>query len=78
MNTISVSDLLHLSVDERIRLMEDLWDSVADEVALHPDALRVSEAQRLELLRRSDAHRLSPGATMDLDESLNEIERLLG
>jgi putative addiction module component (TIGR02574 family) len=78
MATVTVSDLLHLSIAERIQLVEDLWDSVAAEAALSPDRLPVSDAQRMELLRRSAAHRQNPHEAMPLDEALDEIERTLG
>ncbi len=45
---MTVSDLLHLSVAERIQLVEDLWDSVA----AHPEQVEASEEQLAELERR--------------------------
>lgn len=78
MDTITVSDLLHLSMAERIQLVEDLWDSVAAEAALRPQRLPVSDAQRTELMRRSDAHRRNPDEAVPLDDALDEIERSLG
>ena len=78
MDTITVSDLLHLSIAERIQLVEDLWDSVAAEAALHPERLPVSDAERNELLRRSAAHRENPREAVLLDEAMDEIERSLG
>ncbi len=45
---MTVSDLLHLSVAERIQLAEDLWDSVA----AHPEQVATSEEQLAELERR--------------------------
>ncbi|MFY0527391.1 addiction module protein [Archangium gephyra] len=45
---MTVSDLLHLSVAERIQLAEDLWDSVA----AHPEQVETSEAQLAELEQR--------------------------
>lgn len=78
MATITASDLLHLSLAERIQLVADLWDTVADEAELHPERLPVSDAQRAELLRRSEAHRRNPHEAMLLDDALDEIERSLG
>ncbi|HEU0302382.1 MAG TPA: addiction module protein [Longimicrobium sp.] len=78
MDTITISDLLHLSIAERIQLVEDLWDSVAAEAAVLPEQLPVSDAQRSELLRRSAAHRQNPHEAVPLDEALDEIERSLG
>jgi putative addiction module component (TIGR02574 family) len=40
-------------VSERIQLVEDIWDSIAQV----PDAIELSEAQRLELDKRLDAYR---------------------
>jgi putative addiction module component (TIGR02574 family) len=77
METITVSDLLHLSIAERIQLVEDLWDSVAAEATARPDQLPVSEVQRRELLRRSEAHRRNPEQAVPLDDALEEIERSL-
>ncbi|HEX5751259.1 MAG TPA: addiction module protein [Archangium sp.] len=45
---MTVSDLLHLSVAERIQLAEDLWDSVA----AHPEQVTTSEEQLAELEQR--------------------------
>jgi putative addiction module component (TIGR02574 family) len=78
MDTITVADLLHMSISERIQLAEDLWDSVAAEASARPERLPVSEAQKRELLRRSEAHRRSPGEAIPLDEALDAIERSLG
>ncbi|MGH8610159.1 MAG: addiction module protein [Gammaproteobacteria bacterium] len=44
--------LLELSLDERIKLVEDLWDSIAAE----QETLRLTEEQRAELDRRLDAY----------------------
>jgi putative addiction module component (TIGR02574 family) len=78
METITVTDLLHLSIAERIQLVEDLWDSVAAEAAARPDRLPVSEVQRRELMRRSRAHQLNPHEAVPLEDALDEIERSLG
>lgn len=78
MDTITVSDLLHLSVAERIQLVADLWDSVAAEAESNPRVVPVPEAQRRELLRRSEAHRRNPAEAVPLEQALDEIERSLG
>jgi putative addiction module component (TIGR02574 family) len=44
--------LLELSIDERIKLVEDLWDSIAAE----QEMLRLTDEQRAELDRRLDAY----------------------
>lgn len=73
MANVSVSDLMHLTIPERIQLAADLWDSVAAET----DALPVTEAQRREVLRRSKAHRDNPEEATPMEEALERIERSL-
>ena len=41
-----------LPIDERLQLVEDIWDSIAAEANARPQSLPLSEAQRAELLRR--------------------------
>lgn len=57
-STLSKSnlDFRHLTVAERIQLAEDLWDSIAEA----PEVLELTEAQRAEIQRRLEAHRLNP------------------
>lgn len=78
MSTISVADLLHLSVPERLQLVEDLWDSIAAEAAADPSRLPLDASLRQELRRRSEAYRRNPHEAMPLDEALDDIERSLG
>jgi putative addiction module component (TIGR02574 family) len=47
-----IANLRELPIDERIRLVEDLWDSIAADQATLP----LSEEQREELDRRLDAY----------------------
>ncbi len=56
MNTNLSQELLNLSVAERIQLVEDLWDSVAQK----PEDVAVTTAQIEELDRRLE--RFSQGA----------------
>ncbi len=51
-----LSELLRLSVPERIQLVQDLWDSIAADES----ALALTDAQREELDRRRQAHRDEP------------------
>ncbi len=44
-----------LTVNERIRLVEDIWDSIA----IEQHALPISDEQRRELDRRLETYRLS-------------------
>ena len=64
MNTVPFSEILKLSVSERIQLAADIWDSIATEA----EALSLTEAQRQELdLRLADAE-ANPGAGTPWDE----------
>lgn len=46
--------LQHLPVEERIKLVEDLWDSIAAD----QQALRLTVEQKAELDRRLDAYEI--------------------
>ena len=46
-----------LSVEDRISLVEDIWDSIADEKNLPP----ITDAQRVELQRRIEEDDSNPG-----------------
>lgn len=56
MNTLVKSDILNLSVPERILLVEDIWDSVVEV----PDIVPLTEEQKKELARRLDAYHTNP------------------
>ena len=58
MEKITISDLLELSISERIQLVEDLWDSIATV----PEGVSLTEAQKEELDRRLDAYHKNPDA----------------
>ncbi len=77
MDAIKVSDLLHLSLDERLQLVEDLWDSIAAEAEARPDELPLTPTQIEEIRRRSAEHRSEPDAAVPLDEALRRIESAL-
>jgi putative addiction module component (TIGR02574 family) len=59
----TISDLSTLSVDERLRIVQKLWDSIPreTEVTLSPD-------QRAELERRIAAHEADPESAISRDE----------
>ena len=52
----TLAEIVALSVDERIRLVEAIWDSIAAE----PGQPALTEAQQQELERRLAAHTASP------------------
>ncbi len=67
------SNLRKLPVDERIRLVQDLWDSIATDQT----ALALSPEQRAELDRRIEAFEAdrSPGRTAD--QVISDLRKLL-
>jgi putative addiction module component (TIGR02574 family) len=58
MKKITASDILELTVSERIQLVEDIWESI---VAV-PEAVPLTEAQREQIERRLDAYHKNPDA----------------
>jgi putative addiction module component (TIGR02574 family) len=62
-----------LPLDERIKLVEDLWDSIAAD----QKALPLTPAQRAELDRRLDAYELDKNTARRASEVLLDIRRKL-
>jgi putative addiction module component (TIGR02574 family) len=58
MKSIRLSDVLELPISERLKLVEAIWDSIADA----PEALELNEAQRAELDRRLAEYERNPSA----------------
>ena len=56
MGTISKAEILKMSVSERILLVEDIWDSIAEA----PESIALSPAQELELEARLEAYHKNP------------------
>ena len=56
--TISAIDTLELPVGDRIRLVAEIWESIA----IAPDAIQLTEETRQLLARRLEAHRANPAA----------------
>lgn len=56
MKSSNIAEYVKLSVPERIQLVEDIWDSIAE----IPEELPITEAQQAELDRRLDAYHLNP------------------
>ncbi len=50
------SDILRLSISERIQLVQDIWDSIAEV----PDSVLLTDEQKAELDRRLDAYHKDP------------------
>ena len=59
-----LSEILQLSVSERIQLVQDIWDSIAE----LPDSLELLEDQKQELRRRLVEYRVDPSSGIDWDD----------
>ena len=53
-----------LSIEERIRLVQEIWDSIAEEIERSP----LTESQRQEVDRRLAAHRANPHAAIPWEQ----------
>jgi putative addiction module component (TIGR02574 family) len=67
------SDLRKLPLDERIQLVEDLWDSIAADSS----ALPLTPEQRAELDRRLDAYEADGDPGRPAEEVIEEIRKKL-
>lgn len=56
---IDMNEIRQLSVAERLQLVEDIWDTIA----ASPSDLPVSDAEKVELDRRWEAHQADPQGT---------------
>ena len=68
---ISRTELLQLPLEERLQLLEDLWDSIAP----HPEAVPLTKAQRRELDRRWSLFEQDPDRAVSWEEATEEILR---
>ena len=66
-------DYRGLSIPERLKLVEDIWDSIAQEANVRPEGLPLTEAQRAELMRRLDDANAHPEDTISWDQVRAEL-----
>lgn len=69
MNEFALSSVLELPVEERIRIVEAIWDSVAEE----PDEISLPEWQVQELDTRFAAYQRDPSAGLTWTEVKQSI-----
>jgi putative addiction module component (TIGR02574 family) len=67
------ANLRKLSLDERIRLVEDLWDSIAADQSL----LALTPEQRAELDRRLDAYETDRNPGRPAEDVVADIRKRL-
>ena len=56
MKKITAADTLELSIQERILLVEDIWDTIASEA----DAVELSDAEKAIIDERLEAYHANP------------------
>jgi len=66
-----LSDILQMSVAERIQLVEDIWDTIASS----PESVPITDAQKEELDRRLQAYTQSPGEGVSWDELKEKVRK---
>jgi putative addiction module component (TIGR02574 family) len=64
-------EIQSLSVADRLRLLEEIWDSLVET----PDAVPVTDAQHKEIARRRRAHARNPSATKSWAEVRARLRR---
>jgi putative addiction module component (TIGR02574 family) len=62
------AEALKLPAEERVRLAQELWDSIAPEAEREPNLLPLSEEQIQELERRLTEHDREPGAAIPWED----------
>jgi putative addiction module component (TIGR02574 family) len=68
-STLRALGIDRLSIPERILLVEEIWDSIAET----PDEVTLTEAQRAELDRRLAAYEADPQAGSPWEEVKAEL-----
>ena len=67
--SVASIDIESLSVDERLQLLDRLWDSLERT----PTEMPVTDAQRDELVRRRAELAADPGRSLSMDEIERQI-----
>jgi putative addiction module component (TIGR02574 family) len=70
---VDLTDILDLSVEDRITLAQRIWDSVA----VDPGAVPLTPEQRAELVRRLDEFEREPDDVVGWDEAEARIRAQL-
>ena len=73
MSNISISDILELPIQERIRLVELIWDSVAPV----PEAVEISPELKIELEARMAEFEANPEANPEAGYSWEQVKSCL-
>ncbi|MEQ9234817.1 addiction module protein [Coleofasciculus sp. E2-BRE-01] len=68
--TATLNEIVSLSIEERIRLVQAIWDSIAAE-QVYPD---LTERQKQELDHRIDDYEINPDNVMTWEEIKGSIQ----
>jgi len=68
-----ISEILQLSIAERIQLAEDIWDSIT----AFPDAVPLTNEQKQELDRRLQAYAQNPDEGISWDALKEKMRKLV-
>ena len=66
-------DYRSLSVADRLQLVGDIWDSIAEEANAAPEVLPLTDEQKAELDRRLAEYDADPSTGVPMDEVLDRI-----
>jgi putative addiction module component (TIGR02574 family) len=58
MNTLARTEILKLPLSERIKLVKDIWDSIAE----CPEAIQLTDVQKVELDNRFEEYQRNPNS----------------
>ena len=70
MSTFAKAEVLTLSISERIQLVEDIWDTIAEV----PEKIDLSSEQKAEIDRRLDAYHQNPDEGSPWETVKNRIQ----
>ncbi len=68
-----IKDILKLSIDERIHLVQTIWDSIASDT----EESEISEEHKKILDERIEAHVKDPKAVVSWDEVKKSVKKIL-
>nr|VFJ45371.1 MAG: putative addiction module component, TIGR02574 family [Candidatus Kentron sp. FM]VFJ58884.1 MAG: putative addiction module component, TIGR02574 family [Candidatus Kentron sp. FM]VFK12041.1 MAG: putative addiction module component, TIGR02574 family [Candidatus Kentron sp. FM] len=84
LNNLSATDslvgnrpLTDIPIPARIQLVEDLWDSIAMDVASDSTSLRMTDAQKAEIDRRLESYASDGVKGRPADEAIEDIRSRL-
>ncbi|HEX4996869.1 MAG TPA: addiction module protein [Terriglobia bacterium] len=69
--SVSIEEILNLSVKKRLEVIEEIWDSIASD----EDAVPLTSAQRRELDRRRAEHKADPSTAVPWAEVRSRLQK---